>query len=66
MGSRTFVRVLVAAVLYTTAAYAPTGCNPLADPSSKTCLLPWPSDHFLTTTWDATAPPSLGFLTNAT
>ena len=45
---------------------APLGfaCNVLADPSSS-CMLPWPDDFFRSTTWDASAAPTL-LLRNAT
>jgi len=61
---------VVVAVVFATpmiaAAFTPSGCNPLADPTSNSCMLPWPSDHFLSTTWNATASPQLAYLANET
>jgi len=48
------------------AAFAPSGCNPLGPGSDLSCMLPWPSDHFQATTWDASAKPSLAQLDKTT
>ena len=62
------LRLAAAAVVCLTAsiaAYVPSACNVLGDPTLS-CMMPWPSDHFFSRTWDATAPPRLAYITNET